>query len=220
MTLIDCIKLFIKYSISIFYLHLQVPINNTTEVITNPDTMINQLIHRNQQHFGQAQGTPFTISPLDKVLTLDHLRELPTEEVASTSEAVQEIIKYLTTVPPQPLINTIFTANDLYQIYSCWNEQTTTSPSGLHLGHDKCPIKYTSQNNESTVGHRLLTIKAHLINLALKYNIQYPRWQNINTIMIEKIPGNYNITKLRALHIFFVKNLLFNVLSQNSQHEK
>jgi hypothetical protein len=37
------------------------------------------LLHRNTNHFGQAQGTPFTTTPLNKInwtATLEHAREL------------------------------------------------------------------------------------------------------------------------------------------------
>ena len=98
-------------------------------------------------------------------------------------------------------------------MYSVWSENTTTSPSGLHLGHDKCPIKYSDASKPTELSHRLFTIKSQFINLALKHGIIYPRWQHINTVMIEKLPGNYNINKLRALHIFESDvNAIFGIL--------
>ena len=166
---------------------------------------------RNQQHFGQAQGTPFSTAPLKDIKTLDQLQQLSPQEV--NSEAVCEIIQYLRQTPALPIINTTITSTDLYQMYSVWSENTTTSPSGLHLGHDKCPIKYQDDSSSPALFHRLFHIKAEFINLALTNGIVYPRWQHINTIMIEKLPGNYHVNKLRALHIFESDiNAIFGIL--------
>ena len=113
--------------------------------------MISHLILRNQRHFGQAQGTPFSTVPLKDITTLEQLQQLSIQEV--NSEAACEIIQYLRQTPALPIINTTITSNDLYQIYSVWIENTTTSPSGLHLGHDKCLIKYQEDSSSKALFH-------------------------------------------------------------------
>jgi len=189
--------------------HLIVSNPQSEQVITNPDEMVHHLIIRNQQHFGQAQGTPFSVPPLQAYTRLDHLTECD----LLLPEAVTAIIEYIKSLPPSSPINTTITAKDLTSIYQCWNEATTTSPSGLHLGHDKCPIYYDKESPTSGLSKRLFQLKSQFINVALTANIVYPRWQQINTIMIEKSPGNFNINKLRALHIFESDlNAIFGIL--------
>ena len=87
-------------------------------------------------------------------------------------------------------------------IRDSWKESTSTSPSGLHLGHYKCPFKHVDEDDRSSLATRLYNIKAHFVNLSLRYGIIYKRWLQINAVMIEKIPGIYHIDKLRPLHIF------------------
>ena len=178
--------------------HLIISQDNQDQVITDPDDIIKHLIDRNQKHFGQAQGTPFSIPPLNSCTQIKHLDNIPQD----LPEAVQDIIQYLKRTPSLPAIETTITSTDLHRMYGHWNENTTTSPSGLHLGHDQCPRYYDAENATTELSQRLYTIKSQFINVALQHGIIYQQWQHTNTIMIEKIPGNYNINKLRALHIF------------------
>jgi len=118
------------------------------------------------------------------------------------SEASWAIIQYLQDHPILPQIDVNVSMSAIQNLYKVWNENTTTSPSGIHLGHDKCPLKYADTTQQPTLASRIYKLKTQFINLALRHGVIYQRWQHINTIMIEKIPGVYRIDKLRALHIF------------------
>ena len=91
---------------------------------------------------------------------------------------------------------------DIKSLYQVWKESTTTSPSGLHLGHDKDLLQYVNSDDLHDIPNRLFKIKTQFINLAIKHGVVYDRWKKINTVMIEKQPNVYHIDKLRTLHLF------------------
>ena len=98
------------------------------------------------------------------------------------------------------------TLEELQQRLAKWNEKTSTSPSGLHLGHWKSlitpltPDKTTHDYNSI----QLLILQAHvdLINYAIKWNYVYERWRKIVTCMIFKEKNNIKIHRLRVIHLY------------------
>lgn len=71
-----------------------------------------------------------------------------------------------------------------------WRESTTsTSPSGLHLEHEKVLLKCEEEGNENKLSERVFKIKATLLNTAIEYRHVYSRWTKVVNAMIEKIPG-------------------------------
>ena len=143
------------------------------QTIEIPTAIVHHLQQRNQKHFSQAQGSPFTIAPLvddigfegigpfaDDILEglydthqlQDHVRLL-VEHLKMTYE-----IANLTTFPT-------ITRQEFIDKLKVWTESTTTSPSGLHLGHFKSLLarhKYSMatedteqplHENDSTIGN-------------------------------------------------------------------
>ena len=115
------------------------------QTIEIPTAIAHHLQQRNQKHFSQAQGSPFTIAPLaddigfegtgpfaDDILEglydthqlQDHV-SLLVDHLKMTYE-----IANLTTFPT-------ITRQEFIDKLKVWTESTTTSPSGLHLGHFK-----------------------------------------------------------------------------------
>ena len=80
---------------------------------------------------------------------------------------------------------------DYIQMFSKWNEKTTTSPSGRHLGHYKDILQQPD------------LIKYHCImaTLPLKYGFAPERWTKAVQIMLEKKPGYPLINRLRGIII-------------------
>lgn len=98
-----------------------------------------------------------------------------------------------------------------------WNEQTSTSPSGRHLGRYKSlysPSKYQEGSAEAEEFEAKQQAIIHLILRIINYCIRtgYPlrRWcQTLNT-MIFKDHGIFKIHRLRVIHIFEADlNLLY-----------
>jgi hypothetical protein len=76
---------------------------NCTEwqIIDIPTVIFKQVLKRNQKHFGQAHGTPFTVSPLSNALqftgegpgTMDILSGA--WEDSELSDSIQQLIQHL-----------------------------------------------------------------------------------------------------------------------------
>jgi hypothetical protein len=103
-----------------------------------------------------------------------------------------------------------FSGSELKQSYSIWGEDTTTSPSGTHLGHYKACLRHirprTTANDDDTehpehISDKIFELKAQVLNIAFQNNIIIPRWKTILNIMLEKIPGKPHVQKLRIIHI-------------------
>ena len=81
--------------------------------------------------------------------------------------------------------------------YSNWKEQTTTSPSGRHLGHYHIPYRTFEydeiKKEEKEEIERLRGIIIHLyhniLQISMKHKHVYKRWNTVVTQMIEKDPG-------------------------------
>ena len=98
------------------------------------------LLERNQQHFGQADGTPFTRPPLNFDVQYDgsglHAKTIVKGQydTSQMTEATSLCIEHLQRKSMQELDGNITEDNKLGKRRR-WPERTTTSPSGLHLGH-------------------------------------------------------------------------------------
>jgi hypothetical protein len=91
-----------------------------------------------------------------------------------------------------PLIETTITPSDVQKGFSQWKEQTSTSPSGRHLGHYKAIIQ------KDTLLSCLTKFLTHIID----HGLVLERWCNAVNIMIEKDLGQPKITRLRIIHLF------------------
>jgi len=210
------------------FTHLIVTTQDHDNMIQEPEEIFQHLIHRNTKHFSQANGTPFTITPWQHITTMSQLNQADIPQ--PLSEAQGHLIQTLLHQPQLPPTNSTITKDDLISLYQKWREATSTSPSGIHLGHDKSVFTYNDNNAQNTLANRIYTIKSQFINYALTNNTVYERWKHINTIMIEKIPGVFHIDKLRALHLFesdlnaiygilWGKRLMHNAENHNRLHE-
>ena len=103
-----------------------------------PSEIVDRLQTRNRRHFGQAHGTPFTVSPLN-----DHLGYCAdgpgvasllegTFDYSSYDDNVQLLLQHLKRVedtinlPVRPTIS----EQEFVSKLKIWSESTTTSPSG------------------------------------------------------------------------------------------
>eukprot|EP00980_Cylindrotheca_fusiformis_P027514 scaffold20799_cov73-Cylindrotheca_fusiformis.AAC.3 len=198
---------------------------------------------RNRLHFGQAQGTPFTTGSLqddinwgasslgaDSVL-LGRYRVNPdeyctfddNEEESPQEELLRKFLAACHRSPEQrtrPLIMPEVSLEELIGRIKVWNERTTTSPSGLHLGHLKSLTARLpspeSDSDDGDSGHaarsdgptsasaqkQLLHAQLQLINYGLKHGYAYKRWKNVVNVMIQKETGNNKIHRLRVIHLY------------------
>ena len=79
-----------------------------------------------------------------------------------------------------------------------WRENSTTSPSGRHLGHYKAFLVYDDEKDKEPEGFNteMLTIHNTIINASIFLGTPLTKWKKSIAVMIEKIQGNTKISKL------------------------
>ena len=199
---------------------------NEWKTIDIPSEVLRHLQTRNRRHFGQANGTPFTIAPLSEDLgfcadtpeaefLLDG--QYPVEDI--TDPAVRSLLQQMTklqSLVDQSLPATI-TQEDFRSKLCVWRESTSTSPSGQHLGHYKTlvarhefsdvtdednPLDVEQRDDLNLIQSKLLRLRLQIVNYALSNGYSYKRWQTIANTHILKEPGNLKIHRTRVIHIY------------------
>lgn len=193
--------------------------------IDNIDEMNEKLYHRNRIHFAQAHHTPCTLDSNVKYLgdsgTTAAAKNILQGIIPSDiNEDLKMILQELNSQSPPIPIH--FEFNDMLQGFAKWDERTTTSPSGRHLGIYKALAnahKYTfrttyediqaqlpqSNGSEQIVvllATQILQIINKIINIATRRSVVLERWTFVHNFFLEKIPGQPLIDKLRVIHIF------------------
>jgi hypothetical protein len=99
--------------------------------------MVEKLHDRNRSHFGQAQGTPFTVPPLSEDLNFDGATSsteiildgtYDSSGLANITRLVISNLRESKYVIRAPLTTTISDAAYVFKIKN-WKESTSTSPS-------------------------------------------------------------------------------------------
>jgi hypothetical protein len=117
-----------------------------------PADIMHYLQLRNRLHFGQAQGTPFTVSPLRELINWEastKTSDLILEGEYSNTELnnlEQLFLNHCQHSSPMDSISGEITEEQF------WRESTTTSPSGVDLGHYKALLNPHSLDLASVKG--------------------------------------------------------------------
>jgi hypothetical protein len=192
-----------------------------------PTEVLQHLQKRNQAHFGHAKGTPFTTPPL-----VDHLgyrgdgwasKQIlnGTYDHTDYEENVQLLLRHLHYVHEmaQDGARPTISSDEFESKLRVWTESTTTSPSGLHLGHFKSLIArlsfssnlpdedltadFVAQRTELNVKQQdLFEFHLTMINYALERGYSFSRWQTIANTILFKDPDNVRIHRTRVIHIY------------------
>jgi hypothetical protein len=177
------------------------PIHEQTE-------LQNFIQKRNITHFGQAHGTPFTVEPLNKINWAANSVEA--KEVLNGSIPMSmlendaytlKILKYIADREKLPEIDTYMTPTQVSEGFKKWREETSTSPSGCHLGLKRIPAFATSHKDTEKTRTDIQTIQAVIINIPVAQGFSPKRWRTIVNAMLEKISGKPLLHKLRVIHI-------------------
>jgi len=164
--------------------------------------------------FTQANDTPFLTAPLLQELGLLNCDNPPFDAIATgqyqapegTGLGAQLLLQHLkrsTEVPDCPL-------ELMEEVHKeGWTkakERTTSSPSGAHFGHYK----------SGTFNDLINAVHTALLVIPLKTSYLYNRWRKGINIMLEKLPGNFQVDKLRIILLFEAN---FNQLNKYIGHE-
>ena len=155
-----------------------------------PTEVLYQLQQKNRAHFGQAQGSPFTVAPLVDQLEFCgdglSLEDILTGvyDITGLDENVAILIQHLQQTAEMAALesNPTITEQEYVGKLRVWNESTSTSLSGLHLGHYDVMISRHAYSNldskteeENEKRHqwnymqgRLLTLHVQMMNYALE----------------------------------------------------
>ena len=163
--------------------------------------------YRNQKHFGQGHGTPFTVSPLreyfywqasTKEAELVLNGDFDSSDLSHLQQCLLNHCKKTSNTPDLPME---ITETEFKKRFTKWSESTTTSPSGMDLGHYKVlfppsNLPPTSDEGKLFEQRRQILINMHVrfINLLLKHRYSLSRWQQIVNVMIRKDADNSRIS--------------------------
>jgi enamine deaminase RidA (YjgF/YER057c/UK114 family) len=163
---------------------------------------------RNIIHFGQAHGSPFTQPPLNRldwqaesIEAKEILQGSVPISLLSNNEYTNKILQYIANREQLPEIDTYITPEQVSTGFKKWREDTSTSPSGCHLGLRRIPAFPTETKEQEKIRQSIQQVQADVINLPLEHGFSPSRWQVVINAMLEKIPGKPLLHKLRVIHI-------------------
>jgi hypothetical protein len=182
--------------------------------VDTPEDITKYLLERNQKHFRQAKGTPFTVSPLDvqvdfgastafceAMLTGDY-------DTRALDDLTALLVSNFQALTQRDVLSSAITSKEMMDKYKFWPESTTTSPSGRHLGHYRALLLNLSSTTVKKKGalerkrEALVAVHHALLSFALSHGYSYSPWQKVVNVMLEKEPGNRKIHRLRVIHLY------------------
>lgn len=156
----------------------------------------------NIQQYNQASGTPFGSGPLSEVIGRNGdtlaAKDLLDGTLPSTvlSGLLSETVRILHTLAkPQtslPWDKVLFTDEEFIATYKEGRENTSSSPSGHHIGHYKAIIKDTT----------LVSLHTAMMSIPSQAGFAPARLTKVSDIMLEKEPGNSRCHRLQILALF------------------
>lgn len=192
-----------------------------------PEVVRHCLQEQNRHHFGQAHGTPFTIPPLSDQLGFTGTSKAQGEMLKGTYDtsphppSVQLLLSHLqhTQEMAEDTSRPTISENNFIRKLKVWSESTTTSPSGMHLGHYKALIarhaySTTASDEELTDDFKakrdelnlhqaaLLELHLSLINYSLERGYSYHRWHTVANTILFKDPDNVRLHRTRVIRIY------------------
>jgi hypothetical protein len=114
----------------------------------------------------------------------------------------------------RPSIAPVIAFEDMCYGFRKWREKPTTSPSRKHLGVYKALLNAVQYNlipdatNDpqltavADIASIALHIQHRLLNLAIRECHSYARWHTVHNFILEKLPGQPLVEKLRVIHIY------------------
>ena len=128
------------------------------------------------------------------------------------SQATQQVLQHLQRPDLPTTVKARISEKAFRQKLQVWKEATTTSPSGLHLGHWKALVgPHTHARAHEDDEEKILLdakqqelFQAHLslLNYALRWGYSFTRWKTVVNVMIQKDKNNTKIHRLRVIHIY------------------
>ena len=166
----------------------------------NSEELERNFLEQLSKHFTQASETPLAqdgaVYSIPHKTQPQHLLQLG---LPDTTEGLQKFFLRHTKTPD--IVGTI-TREDFTQGIKKWKEQTSTSPSGRHLGHYHAQILPPMNEEPENATAIFIYIHITLINIAIQQQLVLPRWQQVDTLCLPKDTGIPGIHRLRPLNLY------------------
>jgi hypothetical protein len=197
-----------------------------------PHDIETHLRARNRKHFGQAKGTPPTMQTFsDHIDWADSTRTAAfiLEGDYSLPELIslmQSIVDHMSATVKLDTFPATITVPEWSAKIKIWDECTTTSTSGLHLGHHKAlmrphDVALNTDERKELENQRLALLhgQADLLTYSPTHGHSLNCWKVIINVMLLKEPNNPRIHQLRVIHLYKADfNLLLGVTWRNNIH--
>jgi hypothetical protein len=196
--------------------------HSAIEVVDTKAELEARILARNKKHFAQAQGTPFTENPLlvmtpamDMTELFDaegHPLQLPAETFKETITVLAILRNAFADRPPEIEATVSFDA--FIASFFHWNEQTSTSPSGRHLGLYKSLVTahfdsgrefQDCDDDGPSIKHKATAVLHAIHQIAAgtaQRGLYLTRWIFVVNAMIYKKAGVLELDELRVIHLF------------------
>ena len=173
---------------------------NLVERLTREDLEY-ACLQENVRRFTQTKGTPLTIGPLLEALGLLGKGEFADAIMKGTyrlppgvDPAIQTVLDSLKadkniTICKQP---SPITCEEYKSGWKNVKERTSSSPSGLHVGHWKC----------GSLNPMINWLNTSMANIPFMSGYSPKRWKQGINVMIEKSKGNFRVDKLRTILLY------------------
>lgn len=169
--------------------------------VTNPREIAKEVCKINSAQYHQAHYTPFGSGPLadmigrkgDTPTSQDLLRgQLPDPLPPELFPETVRILKTLATPVPSAAISSTVSPEEFVNTYRLAHEDTSSSPSGRHVGHYKAVLKDPS----------LVSLHSQMMSIPFQAGFAPQRWSKVTDIMLEKEQDNPRCHRLRILALF------------------
>eukprot|EP00957_Ditylum_brightwellii_P123497 9415608-Ditylum_brightwellii.AAC.1 len=155
-----------------------------------------QTHHRHQ--FKQAEGTPFTVPPISKIIDFNEstaffnqmwqgialIDELQVEE--DIKEYLHELQTLLTDLSQ---LSENLTTEEAINSFKIWNEVTSTSPMGRYLSIYKVWIG--AKGNTTQDGKTCFNVVTSILKMATYLSKPLKRWAMIHNLFLLKTANDY-----------------------------
>ena len=183
-------------------------------IVDTKNALEEALIKRNKKHLRQAKSTPWKKSNLRNVTSSNEYWIEPKIQLQETIEA-QTIINLMKRDRQKNYTwDCEISFEEFIEGFERWNERTSTSPSGRHLGVYKALIlAMRNRNGEfgkatknklspKEMAESILKAIYILATRTMEYGLHLKRWQKVVAIMIYKKVKNIEIENLRIIDLF------------------
>jgi len=168
--------------------------------ITNEKEIEDRLVQWQHLHYAQARETPFASNEWFRRVDVNNVDQDEIQAVldnnvdlTSLHPTSRRLMKELTDnlIPKMPESTTKITTSKYMRFYKKTSEKTSSSPSGLHMGHWKA----------SATSEELSSLLVEILNIAVSNSYVLQRWKKVLGILLEKKEGQPTIHKFRTIHL-------------------